>query len=141
MKTDRRHARVIALEILYQKDIVGCSLEQSIDMREKRIPAEIEPIPDFTIHLLENIDKNIDRIDKLITSYADNWVIERMPVIDRNLLRICICEMLFEDDIPHSVSINEAVDLAKIYSTAESSKFVNGVLGQMAQDLKQELKP
>ena len=68
-----------------------------------------------------------------ITKYASGWTLERIASVDRNLLRLALCEMLFRSDIPYSVSINEAVELAKIYSTAESGKFVNGILGNFAR--------
>lgn len=137
MTTERRRARAIGLEILYQKDIVGCSMADSIAMRRLRLSPEEPELPEFSVWLAEKIDQNLTEIDNYIMSYADNWVIDRMPIIDRNLLRISICEMLFASDVPTSVSINEAVELAKEYSTPESGKFINGVLGRIAKELEE----
>lgn len=143
MKKERRRAREIALEILYQKEIVGCSFSESIAMRELRLEEDSAEMPEYALKILTYIENNSVEIDDLIRSYADNWVLERMPVVDRSILRLGISEILFQEDVPYSVSINEAVELAKIYSTTESGKFVNGILGKIARDIeaKSDKKP
>jgi N utilization substance protein B len=91
-----------------------------------------DPLSDFCLRLLRGVVQHCSSIDKLIQEHADNWRLERMPLVDRNILRIAIYEMLYEDDIPCSVSINEAIELAKVYGSSDSSKFINGVLGNIA---------
>lgn len=88
-------------------------------------------IKEFSIFLVEGISKNKDLIDSLISKYATNWQIQRMPAIDRNILRLATFELLFADDIPPKVSINEAIEMAKRYGDKDSGKFVNGVLDKI----------
>jgi N utilization substance protein B len=83
--------------------------------------------------LVEGVQSHHADIDALIVSYADKWTIERMPVIDRNLVRIALYEFLWGQDIPVAVAINEAVELAKAFSTEDSGRFVNGLLGRIAE--------
>lgn len=135
---ERRRSRRTALELLYQVEIVGVSINKIIENYQEN--NKEYPLSEFCLKLVAGIHKHIEEIDQMIESYADNWSIERMPILDRNIIRMCLYEMLYEDDIPFSVSINEAVELAKTYSTAESSKFVNGVLGKIAIDLKSDKK-
>lgn len=131
---DRRKARTVALEIIYQKEITGASLDEII---KNRIGAgENEPPCDFSMTLITGVIDHQEELDELITGHADNWALDRMPSLDRNIIRISLYEMLYEDDIPFSVSINEAVELAKIYGTEDSGKFVNGVLGKIASELE-----
>ena len=82
------------------------------------------------------ISFNNEELDDLIARYADNWALDRMPLLDRNIIRISLYEMLHEEDIPYSVSINEAVELAKVFGTEDSGKFVNGILGKIASELQ-----
>lgn len=79
-------------------------------------------------------DRHAD-IDELITRYADHWAISRMPVVDRNIIRIAVWELVWGEDVPVAVAINEAVELAKSYSTEDSGRFVNGVLGKVVDEL------
>lgn len=134
---ERRKARKAALEILYETEITGEILEQALGMREQ---AGKKPLDEFSLRLLKGVEEHKAQIDRTISDYADNWSLERMPIIDRNILRICLYEMIYEGEIPFGVSINEAVELAKIYGTEESSKFVNGVLGKIASDLQSGLR-
>ncbi len=130
----RRKARTIALEIIYQKEITKASLDEI--MRNRNRAGEGEPPSDFSMKLINGVMSHQAEIDDLIEGYADNWALDRMPSLDRNIIRISLYEMLYEEDIPFSVSINEAVELAKIYGTEDSGKFVNGVLGRIASDLE-----
>ena len=86
---------------------------------------------EFTIQLVKGVMGNIEKIDKTISKYATNWQIDRMAVIDRNILRIAAFELLFLDDIPPKVSMNEAIDIAKRYGDKDSGKFVNGILDKI----------
>jgi len=125
----RREARKRALEILYQMEITGQNTEQTVENFSK-VGAEVSP---FTEKLVQGAVDNKEPIDEQIDLAAAKWTIERMPLLDRNILRIAIYEIFYEPDIPVSVSINEAVELAKVYGTPDSSKFINGVLGNIAK--------
>jgi N utilization substance protein B len=96
-----------------------------------------DPAPealDYARSLVRGVQEHQADIDALIATYADRWALRRMPVIDRNLLRIGLYELLWGEDIPVAVAINEAVEMAKSLSTEESGRFVNGLLGHIAQD-------
>lgn len=137
MISERRKARKDALEILYEKEITRQPLDKII---ENRVIARHDVPSDFAIRLVEGVLEHMQQIDEIISVQTDNWALERMPVVDRSLIRIGLYEMLYEEDIPISVSINEAVELAKIYGMEESSKFVNGILGRVATKLKEDKK-
>ncbi len=134
---ERRKARQEALELLYQKDLTEKSFDEIIKVRESL--KDKPPLADFTYELFLGVTKNLGRLDKIIGKYADNWTVSRMPYIDRNIIRISLYELIFKQDIPHSVSINEAVEMAKKYGTDDSSKFINGVLGKIANDIENNL--
>jgi N utilization substance protein B len=134
MISERRKARKDALEILYEREITKQPFGEII---KNRVIARGEEPSDFTIKLVYGVENHLQEIDKIISSHTDNWTLERMPIVDRNLIRIGLYEMLYEEDIPYSVSINEVVELAKIYGMEESSKFVNGILGRIATELKE----
>jgi N utilization substance protein B len=96
------------------------------------------PVPQYTVELIEGVTGRRARIDELISTYSEGWTLDRMPPVDRNLLRIAIYELLWCDSVPDAVAISEAVELAKDLSTDESPRFVNGLLGRL-QLLKAEL--
>ncbi len=93
-----------------------------------------EAVPEFSRELVGIYLENREKIDGMIASYADRWSLERMPIIDRNLLRLGVCELLYRHDIPTNVTINEYLELAKTFSTEDSGKFINGVLGKLVRD-------
>ncbi|MFH0762720.1 MAG: transcription antitermination factor NusB [Candidatus Omnitrophota bacterium] len=129
----RTRSREYALHILYQLDITDDKHEPAIenfwhDRLEENINQEVK---EFTANLVSGVAVNSEEIDKKIVQYATNWQLERMAVIDRNILRMGCFELLFCDDIPPKVSINEAVDLAKKYSGLEAGKFVNAILDKV----------
>jgi N utilization substance protein B len=132
--SERRKARKDALEILYENEITGRPIDEIV--RNRRLARGEEP-SEFTMELVEGVEVHKERIDKLISEHTDNWALERMPLVDRNIMRIGLFELLYKKDIPFSVSINEAVELAKTYGMEESSKFVNGILGRIATELKE----
>jgi N utilization substance protein B len=129
----RTQARECALQILYQSDIRKEQPEKLfLDFwRDNEVGAEVS---DFASSLVLGTLKNMKKIDETITSYASNWKLNRMAVIDRNVLRLATYELLFCDDIPQKVSINEAVDLAKKFGDTESGKFVNGILDKISKE-------
>jgi len=135
----RTRAREFALQILYQIDITGNALKDILDTFWKN-PDEEEPDPDiqdFSASLVKGVMDNLESIDQRIAHYATNWQLKRMAVVDRNILRLASFEILFLSDIPAKVSINEAVDLAKKFSTEEAGKFVNGILDKIKAEKKE----
>jgi N utilization substance protein B len=130
----RSAARRKSLQILFQCEICGCD-PQSV-LAEGRYIEEVGIPCDFTRQLLEGVSAHTREIDELIARTSENWSLERMPLVDRSILRLATYEMLCVDDVPYSVSINEAVELAKSFGGEdESSRFVNGVLGRIASHL------
>ncbi len=132
----RSYSREFALQILYQIDITGENLEQVWDSfwfacDEKNVE---EAVKDFTRVLVKGVEDNLNAIDSKISQSAKNWELERMAVVDRNILRLGAYEILFCGDIPPKVSINEAVELAKKYSDVQAGKFVNGILDKIKSD-------
>jgi len=124
----RTQSREHALKILYQAELT----RRVIHLASDHYWSEFETIDDhvrsFADRVTLGIEKHLDDIDKIISDCATNWQIKRMAVIDRNVLRIGVFELLYTSDIPPKVAINEAVELAKKYGDMESSKFVNGIL-------------
>jgi transcription antitermination protein NusB len=131
----------MACDILYQMDLTGDDLEKVISsyrgmLEETSEDPEIPggEIPVFTGELVELFLGNKEDIDLLIDTYADRWSLKRMPMVDRNLLRLGFVELLYRGDIPTNVTINEYLELAKIFSTEDSGKFINGVMGKLVKD-------
>jgi N utilization substance protein B len=134
----RTKAREYALKILYAIDITGEDAQKCIDTFWQDL-ADVEPqVRAFTDSLVAGVCKHRESIDKLISEHTTNWELKRIAVIDRNVLRFATYELLFKDDIPPKVSINEAIDIAKKYGDKDSGKFVNGVLDNIN---KTERKP
>ena len=129
----RTQAREYALQILYQIDVRKDPGDRILVDFWKNIEAEPE-VSDFAAKLVIGAIKNKKKIDEVISKYASNWKMSRMAVIDRNVLRMATYELLFCDDIPPKVSINEAVDLAKKFGDTESGKFVNGILDKINKE-------
>jgi N utilization substance protein B len=129
----RRKARKRALDVLYEADLRDLPpadvLVSYLDRIEKPRPAHM----DYAVTLIEGVAKNLERIDELIASYAEGWTIDRMPVVDRNLARIAVFELLYLPEIDDPVAISEAVELAKQMSTDDSPRFLNGILGRIAE--------
>jgi len=129
---NRSKARELALEYLYQWDLLDgavCQSEQDF-LNEK---TENKNIKSFALFLIEGVIEHKPKIHEIISSVAKNWSLNRMIVIDRVILCLSIFELLYVDDIPPRVSINEAIELAKKYSTVKSFAFVNGILDQVAK--------
>src|SRR5205823_198957 len=122
----RTKARKRALDVLHAAD--------ALDRPPLVVLAEDPEAPKFTRELVEGIEEHRAELDDLIRRYADRWALERMPIVDRNLLRIGLYEILFRPDIPAGAAINEAVELAKLLSTEDSGRFVNGLLGRVARE-------
>ena len=132
----RTKARQLALQILYQIDITHDSFPVSLDNFWKSQTQKIDSaVKQFSIELVKGIQGYREVIDSKIAQYAKNWELKRMAVVDRNILRQACYELLYRPDIPPKVSINEAIELAKRFSEAESGKFVNGILDSIRLDI------
>jgi len=128
---ERRKARHHALHILYQHEITEESPSRILD--EGTYSEEDGEPSDFCRQILLGVETHQARIDSIIEDISENWVLSRMPLVDRNILRLAVFEIVYLDEIPDSVSINEAVEMAKVYGGEDSSKFVNGILGRLAE--------
>jgi N utilization substance protein B len=129
----RSKARKQALDLLYETDIRGTNLVDTLNARD--IPAEgpdARPIREYTRELVGGVSDNRRKIDELITTYAQGWDMDRLPAVDRNILRLGIYESLWSTNVPTSVAIDEALELARELSSDESSKYIHGVLGRIA---------
>lgn len=143
---ERRAARILALDALYQAEIreqlpsEALSLlgrdDWSVTLSETPVDAgpPSEEAVSYATRLVEGFQSHAPDIDQLIDKCADRWALERMPVVDKNLLRLAVYELLWEPDIPPAVVINEAIELAKSLSTAESGRFINGILGRVTRE-------
>jgi transcription antitermination factor NusB len=119
------------MAILYQMDISESPLDEVLGSYWEEHHVSDPDIRQFTERILRGTAQELPSIDALLTKYADNWHLDRMAAVDRNILRFSVYELLYMPDIPPKVTINEAVNLAKKYSLAESGKFVNGVLDKI----------
>ena len=141
MKNSRRKAREVALKILYQREFQSPPAEKDLDkwllsFFEEKPPSKEQK--SFIKEILRGLESNKDAIDEEIKTNSKNWKINRMALVDLSILRIAIFEMLFKPDIPPKVSLNEALELAKIYGDKGSGPFINGILDQV---LKGHTKP
>ena len=123
----RRKARKRALDFLYEADIRSASAIELVGTRDESELSE----RDYVMELLVGVETNKVKIDELITTYAQGWDMDRMPAIDRNILRIALFEILFKDDLDDQVAASEAVEIATELSTDDSAKYINGVLGRI----------
>ncbi|MET0735770.1 MAG: transcription antitermination factor NusB [Microbacterium sp.] len=131
----RSKARKRALDILFQSDVRGDDLAVVLAAEAKR--AASEPAREsswlYAREIVDGVIDNGDAIDEQITTFAKDWTLARMPAVDRAVLRIGVWEILYNDEVPSAVAIDEAVELAKEFSTDESGSFVHGVLGRIAR--------
>ena len=140
---NRRRSRELALKVIFQLDVAGGDPAEAFDlivhlMVEDPEDGDGPPLTDevkiFAKALLDGAIANLDDLDGRLKSYAREWSLERMANVDRNILRLALYEMQYLDEVPVSVSINEAVELAKTYSTPDSGRFINGILGKIAAE-------
>ncbi|MBM4790551.1 transcription antitermination factor NusB [Streptomyces sioyaensis] len=134
----RTKARKRAFQILFEADQRGADVQSVLAdwMRHARTDPRQPPVNEYTLQLVEGYADQVTRIDELISTYAVDWDLDRMPAADRSILRLGAFELLWVDDTPDAVAIDEAVQLAKEFSTDDSPAFVNGLLGRL-----KELKP
>ena len=129
----RRKSRELALQVLYQGEVAGQAGLLDFEEFCAHFQVNKKAIP-YAKKLLDGVLGRKEEINQLIDRYAENWRLERMSVIDRNILRLAVFELHYLDDVPASVAINEAVEIAKRYSTDDSGPFINGILDAMAKD-------
>ncbi|MFE3828049.1 transcription antitermination factor NusB [Streptomyces sp. NPDC059092] len=137
----RSNARKRAFQILFEADQRGTSVQNVLAdwIRHSRSDDRQPPVGEFTMELVEGYAEHVARIDELIATYAVDWDLDRMPVADRNIVRLGTYELIWLDGTPDAVAIDEAVQLAKEFSTDESPSFVNGLLSRF-KDLKPSLR-
>ena len=129
----RSKARKQTLDLLYESDIRGSSAADLLIIRD--VPddgPDARPIREFTKVLIGGITENRRKIDELIATYAEGWDIDRLPAVDRNILRLAIYEIVWSDDVEDGVAIDEALNLARDLSTDESAGYIHGVLGRIS---------
>ncbi len=122
----RSKARKRALDLLFAADLRGESATESLD---RAIAEGTGPSNPYTETLVRGVVEHLPRIDEVLTTYAQGWTLDRMPAVDRNVLRLGVFELLYVDDVPDAVAVTEALALVRDLSTDESPSFVNGVLG------------
>ena len=127
----RTLAREAALKVLYQAEITRRDIQLASDNYWGELETIDQVVKEFSDRLIAGVKLHAQEIDDKISQYATNWQLKRMAVIDRNVLRIGVFELLYTADIPPKATINEAVELAKKYGDLESSKFVNGILDKI----------
>jgi N utilization substance protein B len=129
----RRKAREFALQILFQGDFKDEKIDRK-DLEEfwsdKKVDGNIK---EFTEELVRGTLSKLDEIDRIIEKVAENWVLKRMAAVDRNILRFAAYEILYRKDIPSAVTINEAIEIAKKFSSSEAAPFINGILDRLAK--------
>ncbi len=149
----RRAGRRLAIDVLYEAEIRETPPAEAFRRREKEgwvnptssedeqaaLLKDSEGAPDpvareYALTLIEGVETHQAELDGLIGRYADRWAIERMPIVDRTLLRIALFELGWREDVPVAVAINEAVELAKSLSTEDSGRFINGLLGRVVEE-------
>ncbi len=123
----RRRGRELALQMLYQHELAGTDVETMLGSFDELLQAP-RVIRDFAVSLARGVISRLSELDARLVDQADNWRLERMAAVDRNILRLALYELLFETDTPPAVVIDEAVEIAKRYGSERSSQFVNGVL-------------
>ena len=124
----RSRARKRALDVLFEAELRGLPV---LDLLAERAAAADPPVPDYAAVLVRSVHEHAAQIDELLATYSEGWTLDRMPAVDRNILRIGAYELLWRDEVPDAVAISEAVVLAGELSTDDSPGFVNGLLGQL----------
>ncbi len=127
----RSKARKRAVDLLYESDLRG---SDPLTTLAERLAQAGPPVPAYAVELVEGVTGHRARIDEVLDEHAEGWSVQRMPPVDRAVLRLALYELLWRDDVPAAVVIDEAVELAKSLSTDESPRFVNGVLGRVLRE-------
>ncbi len=126
----RSKARKRAVDVLYETALRNGS---PLAVLRERLAQADPPVPEYAVELVRGVTAHQARIDELLTTYAEDWTLERMPAVDLAVLRVGAFELLYRDDVPDQVAVSEAVELVSSLSTDESPRFVNGLLGRLLQ--------
>jgi N utilization substance protein B len=126
----RSKARKRALDVLFESEVRGLPVGGTL---ADRVADNDPPVNEFTVALVEGVAKHVKQIDELLATHSVGWTLDRMPAVDRNILRIGAYELLYDDQVPDVVAVSEAVALARDLSTDESPTFVNGLLARLLQ--------
>ena len=132
----RRKAREYALQMLFQWDITHDAIEQIVATFFQNQPEETAATVDFARNLVTGTIEHVEEIDRLIQRHAEHWRLDRMAIVDRNLLRLATQEFLYDSGTPKTVIINEAIEIARRFSTQESPQFINGILDSIKKELE-----
>ena len=129
----RHQARKRAVDLLFEAEARGLTAAEVVDVRTALAEAkpEVAPLHPYTVAVARGVSEHAAHIDDLITTHLQGWTLDRLPAVDRAILRVSVWELLYADDVPEPVAVDEAVELAKELSTDESPGFINGVLGQV----------
>lgn len=132
-ESGRHQARKRAVELLFEAEARGISPAEAAESRMSLAEdnADVSPLNPYTMTVVRGVTEHATHVDELIAAHLQGWTIERLPAVDRAVLRVAVWELLHADDVPEPVAVDEAVELAKSLSTDESPGFVNGVLGQI----------
>lgn len=131
----RRKEREAALEALYKMELSSGVNSETVGVKLNELTHD-SSTGEYSLKLLEKISNNLEEVDSVITAESKNWTVGRMPVVDRNVLRIAVCELLYFADVPFKVVIDEAVEIGKRYGTKESGAFVNAILDRVASKVR-----
>ena len=134
----RRQARIVAMQILYQIQLTAAPVSIVIERfwQSEETSPELRP---FAVELVEGTTSHLEAIDELLQNTSENWKLHRMPIVDLSILRCATYEILHISDIDPATSINEAIEIAKIYSTPDSPKFINGILDSIQKKAPERL--
>ncbi|KUK50782.1 MAG: transcription antitermination factor NusB [bacterium] len=136
----RRKARILALKILYIYEINEFSNLDNIIDEVFRIEENLtDDVKDYSLNLIKKVTLFFNKLNEIIDSVTKNWSIQRMAIIDKNILRIALVEIFFQDNVPDIVAIDEAIEIAKLYSTSDSGGFVNGILDKILKNKEKYL--
>ena len=133
----RRSSRESALKFLYQFELNGGDLDEQIKLFLERNSSQ-EDVANFMKELVVSLIDKMEEIDEIIQKFSDHWILDRMTVIDRNILRMGTCELLFNFSTPPKVVINEAIEIAKKYGNEDSPEFINGILDKIYNEIRQK---
>jgi N utilization substance protein B len=137
----RRRSREFALRVLYQLEISKEEIPRIIVQQREHLPPGDES-DEFAERIVKGVQRNGSEIDQMINRYSENWRLDRMNLIDRNILRMAVFELLYCEDIPPKVTLNEAVELGKKYGSEESGSFINGILDRIRNEVaRKPLQP
>jgi len=137
-KFSRSQCREWALQFLYQAEFAGPHRPEAVERFWRHFQTEDAP-PAYLLELVEGVTSHLEELDVFIVRYSEHWRLERMTIVDRNLLRLAIYELLYQPQIPVKVVINEAVEMAKRYGSEASGGFVNGILDQVRMSVGREV--